>query len=193
MSHLPFTPVVADDPCAGVPPPVDNIDELLYARPGFLLRRAHQISVSIFESACSDLGITPGQYAVLTVLRADCTLDQSSVARAIGLDKVTVSLLLKGLEARGLVDRRVQPDNRRKRLLTVTAEGLNLLQRTDLPAEEAYERLMAPFDPMQRRALLSLLRQLVGDLEHCARAPLVPLRPQTPRPQARRVRQTAPA
>lgn len=159
---------------------VQDIDELLYARPGFLLRRAHQISVSIFESACSDLGITPGQYAVLTALRADCTLDQTSVARAIGLDKVTVSLLLRGLETRGLVDRRVQLDNRRKRVLTVTAAGLALLQRTDAPAEDAYERLMAPFDAAQRQTLIGLLQQLVGDLEHCSRAPLVPLRTQQP-------------
>lgn len=87
------------------------MDDLLYARPGFLLRRAHQISVSLFESACSELGITSGQYAVLTILRTDCILDQSSVARSIGLDKVTVSLLLRGLEIRGLIDRRVQPDS----------------------------------------------------------------------------------
>jgi DNA-binding MarR family transcriptional regulator len=164
------------DPCAGPPARVHEMDDLLYARPGFLLRRAHQISVSIFESACSELGITPGQYAVLTVLRTDCTLDQSSVARAIGLDKVTVSLLLRGLETRGLVDRRVQPDNRRKRVLTLTAQGLALLQRSKAPAEDAYERLLAPFDAAQRDALLSLLQQLIGGLECFARAPLTPLR-----------------
>jgi DNA-binding MarR family transcriptional regulator len=172
-------PIERDDPCAGAQATLRDINELLYARPGFLLRRAHQISVSIFESAFSELGITPGQYAVLMALQADCTQDQSSVARAIGLDKVTVSLLLRGLETRGLVDRRVQRDNRRKRVLTVTTAGLALLQRTEAPADEAYERLMAPFDATQRQALLGLLQQLVVDLEHCARAPMVALTTQS--------------
>lgn len=169
------SPSRSEDPCQGHGTVVQDLNALLYARPGFLLRRAHQISVSIFESAFSDLGITPGQYAVLTALRADCSLDQSSVARAIGLDKVTVSLLLRGLETRGLVERRVHLDNRRKRVLTVTPAGLALLRRTDAPADDAYERLMAPFDTTQRKALLGLLQELVGDLEHCARAPLVPI------------------
>jgi hypothetical protein len=40
----------------------------LYARPGFLLRRAHQISAAVFEDACRDLGLTPAQFGVLTVL-----------------------------------------------------------------------------------------------------------------------------
>ena len=169
----------ADSMLAAPPLPADDgalqDAALLYRRPGFLLRRAHQISVAIFESACADLGITPAQYAVLVVLRADATLDQSSVARAIGLDKVTVSLLLRGLEARGLVERRPVPDNRRKLALTLTPAALELLQRSRAPTETAYEKLMAPLDGAQRQQLIDSLQQLVRGLEHCARAPLVPL------------------
>ena len=41
----------------------------IYQRPGFLLRRAHQISTAIFERSCAHLGLTPAQYGVLSVLR----------------------------------------------------------------------------------------------------------------------------
>ena len=34
----------------------------LYARPGFLLRRAHQISASVFEDECRSVGLTPAQF-----------------------------------------------------------------------------------------------------------------------------------
>ena len=34
----------------------------LYARPGFLLRRAHQISSAVFEDACKGLALTPAQF-----------------------------------------------------------------------------------------------------------------------------------
>ena len=41
----------------------------LYARPGFLLRRAHQISAAVFEDECRELALTPAQFGVLTVLQ----------------------------------------------------------------------------------------------------------------------------
>lgn len=168
------TPAPASTSCRPPIPHTADID-LLYARPGFLLRRAHQISVSVFEGACSELALTPGQFAVLTVLQVDSSLDQSSVARAIGLDKVTVSLLLRGLELRGLVDRRVATGNRRKRSLSLTEAGHEILRLSHAPAEAAYETLMAPFDAKQRQQFTALLRQLVMGLEHCARATLEPL------------------
>ena len=76
----------------------------LYARPGFLLRRAHQISAAVFEDECRNVGLTPAQFGVLTVLQASPGLDQSSLARALGFDKVTVLRVLRGLEARARLD-----------------------------------------------------------------------------------------
>src|SRR5690606_20678335 len=73
-----------------------NLDEL-YQRPGFLLRRTHQISAAVFESACAEVGLTPAQYGVLTVLAAEPGLDQTRLARALAFDKVTVMRVLKGL------------------------------------------------------------------------------------------------
>ena len=77
----------------------------LYARPGFLLRRAHQISAAVFEDACRALALTPAQFGVLTVLQAHPGMGQSSLARALGFDKVTVLRVLRGMEARALVAR----------------------------------------------------------------------------------------
>src|ERR1700749_3730239 len=81
----------------------------LYARPGFLLPRAHQISAAVFEDECRDLGLTPAQFGVLTVLKTHPGLGQSSLARALGFDKVTVLRVLRGLESRGLVERGPAP------------------------------------------------------------------------------------
>lgn len=175
LDRQPATPAPMPDEASAPDAKPAALAELLYARPGFLLRRAHQISVSIFEEACGELPMTTGQFAVLAVLQADATLDQSSVARAIGLDKVTVSLLLRGLEARGLVHRRPDLENRRRRVLTLTPQGKELMRRSRAPTEAAYECLMAPFDAQERASLLQLLQQLVSTLEPCSRAPLLPL------------------
>src|SRR4029079_18326467 len=109
----------------------------LYVRPGFLLRRAHQISAAVFEDECRELALTPAQFGVLTVLRAHPGLGQSSLARALGFDKVTVLRVLRGLQARGLVQRGPAEDNRRNVSVSLTEEGAELLQRAQKPAEKA--------------------------------------------------------
>jgi DNA-binding MarR family transcriptional regulator len=146
----------------------------LYARPGFLLRRAHQISAAVFEDACGPLELTPAQFGVLTVLQAHPGLGQSSLARALGFDKVTVLRVLRGLQARGLVTRAPAQDNRRNVSVTLTEEGATLLQRAQKPAEKAYRRLMAPLNEQQQEQLLELLQLLTGELEDEARAAFVP-------------------
>lgn len=145
----------------------------LYARPGFLLRRAHQISAAVFEDECRALQLTPAQFGVLTVLHAHPGLGQSSLARALGFDKVTVLRVLRGLEARGLVRRQLD-EGRRNVAVTLTDAGIALLEQAGPPAEKAYRRLMAPLDRAQQQQLIDLLQLLTGELEDHARAAFVP-------------------
>lgn len=145
----------------------------LYARPGFLLRRAHQISAAVFEDECRDLSLTPAQFGVLTVLKAHPGLGQSSLARALGFDKVTVLRVLRGLQARGLVTRGPAEDNRRNVSVMLTAEGDEVLRQAQRPAEKAYRRLLSPLSAAQQEQLVELLQLLTGELEDDARAAFV--------------------
>ena len=156
-------------PNASKPPALSR----LYARPGFLLRRAHQITTAVFEDECRELGLTPAQFGVLTVLQAHPGLGQSSLARALGFDKVTVLRVLRGLQARGLVDRSA-PEGRRSVSVKLSAAGAAALAQAQKPAERAYRRLMAPLDRGQQDQLLALLQLLTGELEDEARAAFVP-------------------
>ena len=159
-----------------MPAPIKTSQSLarLYARPGFLLRRAHQISAAVFEDACRELALTPAQFGVLTVLQSHPGMGQSSLARALGFDKVTVLRVLRGLQARGLVTRGLAEENRRNVCVALTTEGERLLQQAQRPAERAYKRLMAPLDRAQQEQLLELLQLLTGGLEDEARAAFVP-------------------
>lgn len=161
-------------------PPVSSTAKLpaslsrLYARPGFLLRRAHQISAAVFEDECREVGLTPAQFGVLTVLKSHPGLGQSSLARALGFDKVTVLRVLRGLETRGLVDRAPAPDNKRNVCVALTPQGAEVLTQAQRPAEKAYKRLLAPLDRDQQAQLVHLLQLLTGELEDDARASFVP-------------------
>jgi DNA-binding MarR family transcriptional regulator len=147
----------------------------LYERPGFLLRRAHQISTAIFERACAELALTPAQYGVLTIVGEHPGIDQSSLARALAFDKVTVLRVLKGLEGRGLCQRQSEPSDRRQMAVTLTATGRRLLKKAQAPVQRAYEELMHPLNATQRHQLLDLLQTLNQTLEPHARASFVPV------------------
>jgi DNA-binding MarR family transcriptional regulator len=146
----------------------------LYARPGFLLRRAHQISAAVFEDECREVALTPAQFGVLTILKSHPGLGQSSLARALGFDKVTVLRVLRGLETRGFVSRAPAPDNKRNVSVALTTEGAAVLARAQKPAERAYKRLLAPLGKDQQVQLVELLQLLTGELEDDARAAFVP-------------------
>jgi DNA-binding MarR family transcriptional regulator len=147
----------------------------MYQRPGFLLRRAHQISAAVFENVCAGVGLTQAQYGALMVLASEPGIDQSRLARALAFDKVTVLRVLRGLEERGLVLRAVSVSSRRQMAVQLTAEGKRLLKKAEAPVHEAYEQLMAPLDEAQRQQLVSLLQTLTDNLGEQARAAFVPL------------------
>ncbi len=154
------------------PAAASSLDRL-YDRPGFLLRRAHQISAAVFESECEAIGLTPAQYSVLSALRTQPGQDQSSLARALGFDKVTILRVLYGMEDRNLISRQRLPSDRRSMSLELTPEGSELFDRAQQPVDRAYRRLMAPFSDLQQKQFVKLLQVLVDELEDQARAPLV--------------------
>jgi DNA-binding MarR family transcriptional regulator len=147
----------------------------LYVRPGFLLRRVHQISASIFEDECREIGLTPAQYGALTVLSAHPGIDQSTLARGLGFDKVTMLRVMRVLEARALVDRAPSVINRRNLQLTVSEQGAEVLAQARLGADRAYKKFMAPLSATQQSELVSLLKLVATGLEDHARAPFVPM------------------
>jgi DNA-binding MarR family transcriptional regulator len=154
-------------------PAIDQLAQL-YARPGFLLRRAHQISAAVFEDECRSVGLTPAQFGVMSVLQARPGLDQSSLARALGFDKVTVLRVLRGLEARGLIVRTPIAIRRRSLAISLSDAGRDLLSEAQEPVERAYWRLMAPLNDTQKVQLVALLQTLTKGLESDARAAFVP-------------------
>jgi DNA-binding MarR family transcriptional regulator len=147
----------------------------MYQRPGFLLRRAHQISAAIFENACAAVALTQAQYGALTVLAHEPQIDQSRLARALAFDKVTVLRVLRGLEERGLVRRSVSALNKRQMAVELTQAGQELLSQAQSLAHDAYEQLMSPLREPQRKQLIDLLQTLNGSLCDQAKAVFVPL------------------
>jgi DNA-binding MarR family transcriptional regulator len=151
--------------------PKHPLDQL-YRRPGFMIRRAHQIAVSLFLEETGALGITNRQYGIMLVLKAEPGIDQITVAKLLGLDRSTTGMVLTKLEDAGLVGRIVGAD-RRKRSLKLTPAGERMLKRLAEPARRAQERVLSAFTPRERETFLDLLDKFARAFNDTTRVPRV--------------------
>jgi DNA-binding MarR family transcriptional regulator len=135
----------------------------LYARPGFLLRRAHQVNAAIFDDECRDWEITHTQYGLLMAIASTDDVDVVGAARLTGSDRTTAHLAVRNLERAGLISRRRDPGDARRHLLSVTPAGLELLRRTKPALRRVKDRLLANLTPKEAETLLGLLRRITRD------------------------------
>jgi MarR family transcriptional regulator, lower aerobic nicotinate degradation pathway regulator len=142
----------------------------LDSRPGFLIRRLHQIHVAIFLQECAEFQVTPVQYSLLTALKERGEMDQASLAAAIGIDRTTTANVLARLEKRGLLARAGDPQDLRVKICSLTRGGRQLLSRMEAAARRAHERTIDTLEPKDRRLLVTLLRELVTANNELGRA-----------------------
>jgi DNA-binding MarR family transcriptional regulator len=146
----------------------------IYERPGFLLRRCHQISVSIFRESCAELDLTPAQFGVLYAVEENPEVEQIVVARMLGLDRSTTANVANRLISRELVRREGHASDRRRCSLTITGKGREVLARARDIAAGAQARLLEPLSPADRSRLLALLRQVMNAHAETSRVPFAP-------------------
>ncbi len=144
----------------------------LYGRPGFLLRRAHQISVAVFLEETIDT-ITASQYGALYVLSKVEGLDIIGLGRRLGMDRSTSALVVSKLEAAGWIVMQTNAEDRRRKALRLTDAGRAVLEALSAPAQKARERLLSAFTPKEADDFLTLLEKLVTTFNGAIRTPIV--------------------
>jgi len=140
---------------------------LLFGRPGFLIRRLHQIHTGIFAEETRDFNITPVQYSLLSALGDHGEMDHNSLALEIGLERTSVSEVLPRLENRGLISRTQSETDRRVRLIRLTRQGKELLRKMAAPAQRAHDRTIATLDEEERNLfMLGMIRLVEANNQH---------------------------
>lgn len=172
MSSSPIRPAVKKKSGKPVTAPVDPAKEMLWARPGFLVRRLHQIHVAMFFEECKSSNITPVQYAILTALAVLPGLDQTSLGQEVGLDRTTTADVVRRLEERGLVERRANEADKRTRHVHLTREGRSAVSSMHGDMARAQERMLQPLTETQQKTFMKLLSTLVEANNQYSRAAL---------------------
>ena len=144
----------------------------LWGRPGFLVRRMHQIHVGLFAEECKNFDITPIQFAILTVLYGGRALDQITLSTAVGIDRTSGADVIKRLVRRGLVERIPSTEDRRAKLVHITGDGQTLVRRMQPRMERAQERLISPLSPAERAMFNELIGKIIQANNDASRAPI---------------------
>ena len=144
----------------------------LASRPGFLIRRLHQIHLSLFAEECASFKVTPVQYSILTAVAAHPGLEQAALAQEVGIDRATLANVVARLARRGLLRRLQGRNDRRLKHVLPTATCARLLARMDGPARRAHERTIDALAGRRRAEFLKALGDLVNAGNAYGRAPL---------------------
>lgn len=127
-----------------------------------LIRTAHLIR-SALNHSFAQLEINEVRYAALKVIddirEAGCS--QSELARRLGQSESNICTLIERMESDSLVVRQQSQQDRRKRVLQLTAEGVQILQRVKDYHGTVSQRLLAALTPDQRRQLTGMLQALL--------------------------------
>jgi DNA-binding MarR family transcriptional regulator len=93
------------------------------------VQRAARALARRFDEALRPIGLTNGQFSLLVSLNRPEPPGMASVAALLAMDRTTLTAALKPLRRRGLVRVTADPDDRRGRLMKLTAKGRRALAR----------------------------------------------------------------
>jgi DNA-binding MarR family transcriptional regulator len=132
---------------------------------GYQIRQAQTASFRDLAAPLKALGLTPGEFSLLTIVRANPGLRQADLVQVYGLDKSTLSVAVARLAKRGLIRQRRDEEDRRRQAFDLTAEGGRILDRATEIVEDQERRMADALAPGEAERLMGALRRIVAALD----------------------------
>jgi DNA-binding MarR family transcriptional regulator len=126
---------------------------------GFLMRVATQRHSAIFMSSMVE-GLTPPQFCALAKLLEVGPCSQNHLGRLIYLDAATIKGVIDRLRIRRLVTTQSDPNDKRRRAVTLTDTGRRVAEAAVAVAGGITVKTLAPLTQEEQRTIVRLLKKL---------------------------------
>jgi len=125
-----------------------------------LMKRLAMLQKDRAVDAFEETGLSPYHYAVLALLEEEPPETQAMIADALGYDRSHLVGMLDELEERGLIERKRDPGDRRRHLVTLTPEGKRSATKLRSIVAKLEDEFLAPLGDDDRKTLHRLLLRL---------------------------------
>ena len=129
-----------------------------------LARLAEQVSLAVAEVYSERFALSRQEWRVLAILGARSEIATKEIGPLTTLDKMQVSRAMQGLEARGIVSRKRDPDDRRERIVSLTSTGRALYRKVVPFALERETKLLSVLTPEEIWILHRAMSKLSAEL-----------------------------
>lgn len=137
-----------------------NRHEMGINQPAFLLAQLGAHAAAQFAERLKVIDLSPSDAGILRLLRMSAGLSQQELAGRLRVHPSRLVALLDGLQKRGLLERRPNPDDRRLYSLHLTNAGVEALQQIGKIAREHQDALLAALNIEEREGLGVLLLRI---------------------------------
>ena len=144
---------------------LDPLGLAFQMRTGYLLGTVGSIVYQRWAEVLAELEVTPTQAKVLMALGEAGPLGQQRLAELVGVDPRNAVAVVESLVGAGLVGRAVDPSDRRRRVLALTAPGRRLVKKLVTSTTQKDDELLASLPAGDRETL----RRLLSDVLHASK------------------------
>lgn len=125
---------------------------------GHLVRRLHQISTLVFNTAVQDAGfdLTSVQFAAMDAIRSNPGVDQARIAALIAYDRATIGGVIDRLERKGLVLRTVSRRDKRAREVRLSKDGTAVFEAMLPVVHDLQSAILPGLSEAEQRQFLAL-------------------------------------
>lgn len=119
----------------------------------FLLSASQNKVFKYFSNRLSEYGITPAQYGVLNCLWQYGDLSPSRIREILILEASSISGILDRMQKSDLIERRIDPNNRRAIIVSPTKKAMSLKDDVEVIVDDMNEKFLSPFTTKEQELL----------------------------------------
>ena len=128
------------------------------------LLRAREAVMRQFRPSLRHHGLTEQQWRILRALAANDAIEVTELARVAFLLGPSLSRILRDLEARQLIERKVAKSDLRRAVVSITAKGVSLIEAVAPTSEAIYAAITKRYGARKLAELQDMLGALEGSL-----------------------------